>query len=103
MSREIPIPAHIAEAGDAVAGRYGAMAINARVLRAAYDLSIREVAERSGRSREMVRRIERGDPNVRLDAVAAVAAVFGLRVNVMLRPSLPDLTAAPAAQTTEKA
>ena len=89
-------------ANSNITGPMGALAVNARIRRMAYNLSAKEVAERAGLSPEMVRRIEWGDPTVRLSALAAHAAAFGASVHLMLKPidlpPLPDNHAAPAAQ-----
>lgn len=59
-----------------------------RRLREAAGLSVDEIARDLGRSRLWLKRLEAGDPNLTIAALAGVARVLGMEMPVSFRPMI---------------
>lgn len=69
-------------AGSVQAGEVGS---RVRVLREAMDLSLRDLAERSGVSAPMLSQVERGETSPTLQVAKRIAGGLGLRLSQLLR------------------
>ena len=74
----MPSPAHTRVAADPLGPRI-------RALREAMDLSLRDLAERSGVSAPMLSQVERGETSPTLHVAARIAAGLELRLSQLLR------------------
>src|SRR3954467_12810372 len=70
--------------GTAVTGE-GAVGVRVRSLREAMDLSLRDLAERSGVSAPMLSQVERGDTSPTLAVAKKIAAGLDLTLSQLLR------------------
>ncbi len=68
-----------------LAGPIQALGIRVRALREAMDLSLRDLAERSGVSAPMLSQVERGETSPTLQVASRIAAGLELRLSQLLR------------------
>jgi XRE family transcriptional regulator, regulator of sulfur utilization len=69
----------------AAGGDTGGLGVRVRALREAMDLSLRDLAERSGVSAPMLSQVERGETSPTLQVAARIAAGLELRLSQLLR------------------
>src|SRR5437588_10578723 len=69
----------------AVTGDPGGLGLRVRALREAMNLSLRDLAERSGVSAPMLSQVERGETSPTLHVAARIAAGLELRLSQLLR------------------
>jgi transcriptional regulator with XRE-family HTH domain len=69
----------------AAAGDTAGLGVRVRALREAMDLSLRDLAERSGVSAPMLSQVERGETSPTLQLAARIAAGLELRLSQLLR------------------
>src|SRR3979409_1184465 len=70
---------------DAVVTAGGAVGARVKSLREAMDLSLRDLADRSGVSAPMLSQVERGDTSPTLQTAAKIATGLELRLSQLLR------------------
>src|SRR5579863_1832643 len=70
---------------EGIASGAGALGARVKALREAMDLSLRELAERSGVSAPMLSQVERGETSPTLQIAARIAAGLELRLSQLLR------------------
>ena len=71
--------------GDAVVSTNGSVGARVKSLREAMDLSLRDLAERSGVSAPMLSQVERGDTSPTLSVAQKIAAGLDLTLSQLLR------------------
>jgi XRE family transcriptional regulator, regulator of sulfur utilization len=75
----------VAVAADSTGGRGQVLGARIRLLREAMDLSLRDLAERSGVSAPMLSQVERGETSPTLQVASRIASGLELRLSQLLR------------------